>query len=69
MKIKNLNGPLKCPKFEKKFKREPTANFCFCPSHVSQNLGQKNHMIREISSRCDKNSFYHIGANTVEYPH
>ena len=64
-----MNGPLKCSKFEKKFECERTANFCFCPSHVSHNLGQKNQMIKEISSHCDKNSFHNIGANTDEYPY
>ena len=39
-----LNGSIKCPKFEKKFKRERTANFYFCPSNVSHNLGWKNQM-------------------------
>ena len=37
----------------KKFERERTANFCFCSSHVSHNLGRKNQMEREISSHCD----------------
>ena len=52
----------------KKIERERTANFCFCPSNVSHNLGRKNQMIREISSHCDKNSAHDIGANTDEYP-
>ena len=69
MRIKTgLNGLLKCPKFEKKFEREATANFCFFPSLVSHNLGRKKQMIREISSHCDKNSAHNIGANTDEYP-
>ena len=55
-------------KFEKKFERKRTANFCFCPSYVSHNLGQKNQMIIEISSHCDKNSADNIEANTDEYP-
>ena len=36
-----LNGPLKCPKFEKQLECKRTANFNFCPSHLSHNLGQK----------------------------
>ena len=36
-----LNGSNKCSKFEKKFERERTANFCFCPLNVSHNLGRK----------------------------
>ena len=64
-----LNGSIKCPKFEKKFERERTANFCFCPSNVSHNLGWKNQIKREISTHYDKNSFHNIGANTDEYPY
>ena len=64
-----MNELLKCPKFEKNFERERTANFCFCPSNVSHNLGRKNQMIREISSHCDKNSAHNIEANTDEYPY
>ena len=56
-----MNKLLKCPKFEKKFDRKCTANFCFCPSLVSHNLGRKNQMIREISSHCDKNSAHNVG--------
>ena len=64
-----LIGRIACPKFEKKFECERTANFCFCPSIVSHNLGRKNQMIREISSHCDKNSAHNIWANTDEYPY
>ena len=64
-----MNGLNKCPKFEKKFERERTANFCFCPSNVSHNLGRNNQIIREISSHCDKNSSHNIEANTDEYPY
>ena len=64
-----MNGANKYLKFEKKFERERTANFCFCPSNVSHNLGWKNQMIRELSSHCDKNSAHNIGANTDEYPY
>ena len=56
-----MNKLNKCPKFEKKYERECTANFCFCPSNVSHNLGWKNQMIREISSHCDKNSAHNVG--------
>ena len=42
MKIKTvLNGSNKCLKFDKKFERKRTANFCFCPLNVSHNLGDK----------------------------
>ena len=69
MRIKTeLNGPNKCPKFEKKFEHKRTENFCFCPSNKSHNLGRKKQMIREISLHCDKNSTHNIGANTDEYP-
>ena len=69
MKMKNwIECTNKMTKFEKKFKRECTAYFCFCPSNVSHNLNQKNQMTREISSYCDKNSSHNIGANTDEYP-
>ena len=64
-----LNGLLKCPKFEKKFERKRTANFSFCPSIVSHNLGRKNQMIKETFSHCDKKYSHNIGANTDEYPY
>ena len=62
MKIKKtgLNGPNKCPKFEKKFERERTANFCFCPLNCESQFGPENHMIREMFSHCDKNSAHNV---------
>ena len=62
-----LNELLKCPKFKKKFKREHTANFCFCPSNVSQNLAGKIRW-QEKYLHIVTNSAHNIGANTDEYP-
>ena len=70
MKMKNwIELVNKMSKIWEKFERKRTANFCFCPSIVSHNLGRKNQMGREISSHCDKNSSHNIGANTDEYPY
>ena len=58
MKMKNwIEWTQNSLKFEKKFERERTANFCFCPSIVSHNL-----VVTRIPLTMS-------GANTDEYPY
>ena len=68
MKKTGLNESLKCPKFEKKFERERTANFCFCPSNVSHNLGRKTRWKEECLQFLTRIPLTMSGANTDEYP-
>ena len=64
-----MNGPNKCPKFEKKFERERTANFYFCPSNVSNNLGRKTRWKEKCLHIVTRIPLTMSGANTDEYPY
>ena len=70
MKIKTgLNGPNKWQKFEKKFEHEHTANFCFCSSNVSHNLGRKTRWEEKCLHIVARIPLTMSGANTDEYPY
>ena len=69
MRIKiGLNGSNKCPKFEKKFERKRTANFCFCPSHMIHNLGRKTRWKEKCLHVVTRIPLTISGANRDEYP-
>ena len=70
MRIKaGFNGPNKWPKCEKKFERERIANFSFCSSNVSHNLGQKTRWKEKYLHIVTRIQLTMSGVNTDEYPY
>ena len=70
MRIKNwIACTTKMSRIEKKLEREHTANFCFCPSFVSHNLGRKTRRKEKCLHIVTRIPLTMSGENTDEYPY